>query len=229
MPDSSRLHVPLRITTRSGSVRVIAEESGDLVVDGGTIEQNDDGSLHIRRAPSAGTIEVHCATGTDVTVGTASGKVELVGTLGAVRVATVSGSIRVGDVGRIDVRTKSGKVVIGDCAGECRVTTKSSSVHVRRAALATVAAVSGIVVLERVGGAEVKTISGKVLMSLVADAARVSVHTVSGKVEIQVPPDLRPAARLRTVSGNVRCDCPIGDGPEISVGSVSGSIRVSSA
>ena len=87
MPDPS----PVHITTRSGNVRVQTAEGAVLSVDGGTIEARDDGTMHVRRAPSAGAIEVRCAPGTDVTVGTASGKVELLGALGAVRVATVSG------------------------------------------------------------------------------------------------------------------------------------------
>ncbi|HEY5173654.1 MAG TPA: DUF4097 family beta strand repeat-containing protein [Acidimicrobiia bacterium] len=225
MPDPSLVH----ITTRSGNVRVQTAEGAALSVEGGTIEARDDGTVHVRRAPSAGVIEVRCAPGTDVTVGTASGKVELFGALGAVRVATVSGAIRVVDATRVDVRTKSGRIDIGSCAGECRIMTKSSKVHVGSAGRATVAAVSGLVLLERVGGAEVKTISGKVLLALAPDPGRVSVHTVSGKVEVTVPAETRPATRLRSISGRIECECTPGDDFEIAVASVSGAIRVSSA
>jgi DUF4097 and DUF4098 domain-containing protein YvlB len=219
---------PLKITTRSGTVRVIASEGAALSVEGGSIETRDDGTLHIRRAPSSSTIEVHCATGTDVTVGTQSGKVELTGALVSVRIATVSGKIRVDEATRIDVRTKSGKIEIGTCAGECRIMTKSSAVHVGRAGKATVAGISGVVLLEQVSGAEVKTISGKVLIGLQGNDP-VSVHTVSGKVEISVPAATRPATRLRSLSGKVQCDVASGDDLEIAVMSVSGTIRVSSA
>ena len=225
MPDPA----PIHITTRSRDVLVQAAGDTELSVEGGTIERRDDGTVHIRRAPDASSIEVRCSTGTDVTVGTASGKVELRGALGAVRVATVSGKIRVEDATRIDVRTKSGRVEIGACAGECRVMTKSAKVHVGRAGRATVAAVSGVVLLERVGGAEVKSISGKVLLGLAPDAGRVSVHTVSGKVEIRIPPSSRPSTRLRSLSGRVDCECTPGDDFEIAVASVSGGIRVSTA
>jgi DUF4097 and DUF4098 domain-containing protein YvlB len=225
MPDPA----PLHITTRSGDVRVHAEGDAALSVEGGTIERQDDGTLHIRREPDTNSIEVRCAAGTDVTVGTASGKVELRGALGAVRVATISGKIRVDEATRIDVRTKSGSVDIGACTGECRVMTKSAKVHVGSAGRATVAAVSGIVLLERVGGAEVKSISGKVLLGLAPDPGRVSVHTVSGKVEIRIPASSRPSTRLRSLSGRVDCDCPPGDDFEIAVASVSGGIRVSNA
>jgi DUF4097 and DUF4098 domain-containing protein YvlB len=219
---------PLNITTRSGDIRVTAIDGAALSVVGGTVEYLDDGTAHIRRAPSADKIEVDCASGTDVTIGTDSGKVELVGRFGAVRVATMSGTIRAGEMARIDVRTKSGKVDIGTCSGECRVMTKSAAVHIGRADRATVSVVSGIVLMEQVRGAEVKTVSGKVLLSLAPNSERVSVHTVSGKVEVRVPAATRPSTRLRTISGKIRCDCPTGDDLEIAVASVSGAIRVSS-
>lgn len=60
---------PVHITTRGGKVRVEAAAGHELSVDGGAIELHDDGSIHIRRDPSAGAIEVHRAPGTDVTVG----------------------------------------------------------------------------------------------------------------------------------------------------------------
>jgi DUF4097 and DUF4098 domain-containing protein YvlB len=224
MPDSA----PIHITTRSGTVRVVATPGAELAVVGGTTEPRDDGGVDIRRAESSSSIDVVCATGTDVTVGTVSGKVDLVGALGTVRVATVSGKISVADVARIDVRTKSGKIEIGTCAGECRILTTSSSVHVASAAHARVAGVSGVVLLERVRGAEVKTVSGKVLLGSTG-GERVSVHSVSGKVEIRVPAAARPAARLRSISGRVECDVAPGDDFEIAVNSVSGTIRVSSA
>jgi DUF4097 and DUF4098 domain-containing protein YvlB len=218
---------PLKITTRSGDVRVVVGAPGEFSVSGGTIERLADGTLHIRREKSGNAIEVRCPPGTDVTVGTASGKVELTGPLGAVRVATVSGRIRVDQGTRIDVRTKSGKIDIGTCAGDCRIMTKSSAVHVRRAGRATVAGVSGVVLLEDVGGAEVKTVSGKVLVGSRGDD-RVSVHTVSGKVDVRLPSATRPLARLRSLSGRVNCELVPGDDCEVAVVSVSGAIKVSS-
>jgi DUF4097 and DUF4098 domain-containing protein YvlB len=218
---------PLKITTRSGNVRVVAGAPGELSVTGGTIERLADGTLHIRREKSSSSIDVRCAPGTDVTVGTASGKVELTGPLGAVRVATVSGRISVDEGTRIDVRTKSGKIDIGTCAGDCRIMTKSSAVHVRRAGRATVAGVSGVVLLEEVGGAEVKTVSGKVLVGSGGND-RISVHTVSGKVDVRLPSNARPSARLRSLSGRVNCELEPGDDCEVAIVSVSGAIKVSS-
>jgi DUF4097 and DUF4098 domain-containing protein YvlB len=207
-------------------VRVV--EGGELNVVRGTTERLEDGTIHIRRAPSDSVIEVECAPGTDLKVGTASGKVELGGALGTVRIATMSGKIRVEHAARVDVRTKSGTVAIGDCAGECRVMTTSAKVHIVSAGRATIAAVSGSVFLDHVDSAEVKSISGKVLIAT-GGRERVSVHTVSGKVEVRVPSSVRPSTRLRTVSGRISDACPPGDDCEIAVSSVSGAISVSCA
>jgi DUF4097 and DUF4098 domain-containing protein YvlB len=217
---------PIHITTRSGSVQVVAAEGAELEIVDGFSERHDDGSIHIRRAESSSAIEVRCAPGTDVSVGTNSGNVELGGPLGAVRVATISGKIRIADAARVDVRTKSGKIDIEVCRGECRILTKSSSVHVGSADRATVAVISGIVLLEQVRGAEVKTVSGKVLLGS-KGGDRIAVRTVSGKVEIRVPAAAKPATHLRSLSGRVRCELPPGDDFEIDVASVSGAIQVS--
>jgi DUF4097 and DUF4098 domain-containing protein YvlB len=224
MPDPA----PLKITTRSGDVQVRVVAGRELNVIRGTTEQLEDGTIHIRRAPSDNVIELECAPNTDVKVGTASGKVELEGALGAVRIATMSGKIRVEQAARVDVRTKSGTVDIGECAGECRVMTTSAKVHILRAGRATIAAVSGSVFLEHVDSAEVKSISGKVLIAT-GGRERVSVHTVSGKVDVRVPSSVRPATRLRSVTGRISDACPPGDDCEIAVSSVSGTISVSCA
>jgi DUF4097 and DUF4098 domain-containing protein YvlB len=106
--------------------------------------------------------------------------------------------------------------------------TTSAKVHIVSAGRATIAAVSGSVFLDHVDSAEVKSISGKVLIAT-GGRERVSVHTVSGKVEVRVPSSVRPSTRLRTVSGRISDACPPGDDCEIAVSSVSGAISVSCA
>jgi DUF4097 and DUF4098 domain-containing protein YvlB len=219
---------PVHVTTRSGMVRVAAVEGSELSVIGGTIEPRPDGGVDIRRAPSAKTIEVRCAPDTDITVGTDSGNIELSGRLGAVRVASKSGKILVAEAATVDARAKSGKIEIGTCSGECRIMAKSAAVTVERADRATVATVSGVVRLQQVRGAEVKAVSGKVSIGSTGHD-RVSVHSVSGKVEIRVPPSIRPSTRLRSVSGKIDSKVTTGDDFEISVSSVSGTIQVSNA
>jgi DUF4097 and DUF4098 domain-containing protein YvlB len=222
MPEPLRLNV----STRSGNVRVVGEPGIELSVEGGSVVREHEGALEIRRSEGAGTIEVRCPAGSDVTIGTVSGKIDTEGPLGAVRVATVSGTVHVAEANRVDVRAKSGSVDIGTCTGECRVVVTSAKVHVGKAQRVSIAGVSGVVLAEGVEGAEVKTVSGKVLLGTTG-AGKVSVHTVSGKVDILVPHDVQPATRLRSISGRVRCECPTGRDGEIAVASVSGGIRVS--
>jgi DUF4097 and DUF4098 domain-containing protein YvlB len=218
--------VRLNISTRSGSVRVIAEAGTDLRVDGGSVVGAHDGALEIRRDRHASEIVVYCPVGSDVTVGTVSGPVEMEGPLDAVRIATVSGKVRVAQAERVDVRAKSGSIVIGTCNDECRVVVTSAKIHIGHARRAAIAGVSGVVLAENVDGAQVKTVSGKVLLGTTG-AGNVDVHTVSGRVEITVPSDVQPNTRLRSLSGRVVCDCARGDDGEIAVASVSGAIKVS--
>ena len=218
----------LKVSTRKGSVRVVTDPDADLYVEGGSVIGEHEGVKDIRRAEGSKQIVVHCPTGTDITIGTASGSIETDGTLGSVRIATVSGKVRVGDVERVDVRTKSGSVQIGNVAGECRVIVTSGKIHIAHAQRATIAGVSGVIVMDDVEGADVKTVSGKVIIGTTG-RGNVNVRTVSGVVEVTVPPDVQPLTRLRSVSGRIRCDCATGHDGEIAVKSVSGTIRVSCA
>jgi DUF4097 and DUF4098 domain-containing protein YvlB len=222
MADPARLN----ITTRSGKVKVIAAAGAGLSIDGGAVVSDVDGVVDIRRDRSAGEIVVHCELGTNATIGTVSGNVSTEGELGDVRVATVSGKVRIPAAQRLDVRTKSGSVDIGTVAGECRLVVTSAKVHIGAAQRAAIAGVSGVVVADHVEGADVKTVSGKVQLST-KGAGHVSVRTISGTVEITVPSDVRPTTRLRSITGKVSCDCERGRDGEIAVATVSGAIRVS--
>ncbi len=215
------------VTTRSGAVHVVAVPGAGLTVEGGSVVAQHDGVLEIRRDRDKKKIVVHCAAGSDVTIGTVSGSIDTEGALGAVRVATVSGKVNVREAARVDVRAKSGAVEIGTVTDECRVVVTSAKVRIGRARRAAIAGVSGVVVADDVEGADVKTVSGKVTLGTAA-GGHVTVRTVSGKVEIRVPPEMQPNTRLKSVTGRIECDCERGDDGEIAVASVSGAIRVSS-
>ncbi len=220
--------VRIRISTRSDNVRVLAAPGAPFSVDGGVVISEQDGELDVRRAPDSNKIEVRCGTGTDVTIGTTSGKIECEGALGALRIATVSGKVHVDEGARIDVRSKSGVVDVERCTGECRVVVTSGRVRVGHAQRVAIAGVSGLVVAEQVEAADIKTVSGKVVLGA-SGSGRLRVHTVSGKVEILVPAGTQPATRLHSLSGRVENEVPPGTDGEIKVASVSGVIHVSSA
>src|SRR5919202_776093 len=99
---------PLRInvSTRSGRVRIEAREGAGLRVQGGNVEQDDDGTMRITAATGGSqSVDVLCPAGTDAIVGTASGRIELVGPLGDVRVTTASGKITIEHARSVDIRT----------------------------------------------------------------------------------------------------------------------------
>jgi DUF4097 and DUF4098 domain-containing protein YvlB len=222
--------VRVQISTRSGNIRVLAEAGAELSVEGGVIVNEELGVVEIRRDRDADAkeITVVCPAGTDVTAGTTSGKISTLGRLGSVRVASVSGKIHVAWAERADARSKSGAITIDEVTNDCRVVVTSAKVHIGKAQRASIAGVSGVVTMENVEGADVKTVSGKVLIST-SGGGEVNVRTVSGLVEVTVPREVQPATKLKTVSGKVRCDCPTGDDGAICVTSVSGTIRVACA
>jgi DUF4097 and DUF4098 domain-containing protein YvlB len=215
-----------RIENRSGSVRVRAEPGTGVEVNGGEIEPQDDGSVLVRGAKGGSkSLDVVVPEGADIVIGTASGSVDVSGDVGIARVACKSGSIRIERANDVDARTHSGSVTIGDCEGECRAVVVSGSVQIDSAGSASVAAVSGSVRLGEVDAAEVKTVSGKIVVGANA-TGHVRVKSVSGTVEVSVPDERAPATRLKSMSGSIRCDCPQGDDGQIEVKTVSGTIRV---
>ena len=216
----------VNVSTRSGRVRVEGRDGAGLRVEGGTIERDDDGTVRIAAATGGShSVSVVVPAGTDVIVGTASGRVELRGSLGDVRVTTASGKIIVDAARSVDIRTASGTIDIGEVAGACRVVTKSSRVSVGSVANLDCSAVSGRIEVGGVQDASVRTVSGRIDLGTQA-TGRVEVRSVSGKVELAVPRDRRPATTLKTVSGRVRCECENGTDGEISVATTSGTIDV---
>jgi DUF4097 and DUF4098 domain-containing protein YvlB len=207
-------------------VRVEAREGAGLSAKGADVSALRDGSMHITAAKGGShSVDVVCPPGTDLIVGTESGSIELVGRLGDVRVTTRSGKISIDQASHIDVRTASGSIEIGECTGACRVVTKSSRVKIGNVGNFDCSAVSGRVEVGDVEDASVRTVSGRVAMST-RQTGRVEVRSVSGKIEVAVPRDRRPATLLKSLSGRIHCDCETGSDGEISVATTSGTISV---
>jgi DUF4097 and DUF4098 domain-containing protein YvlB len=235
MPSSYTVAIPghaeLHLTNRSGSVTVIAEDRLDVYAEEGAssrgAEPDPTGRVSIRgaRAGSAGML-VRCPAGTDLAVGTISGNVELRGPLGEVRITTISGSIAVERAEEIDARTISGHIAVERCSGRCSLRTKSGRAQCGSAHDARVSTISGQIRLDEASGkVRAQTVSGTVAVGTQRHGD-VSVQTMSGPVKIEVPPGLRPHARLRSMTGRPRCDCEQGDDLHIAVQSVSGKIEV---
>jgi uncharacterized protein (DUF2345 family) len=214
----------LNISRRSGKVRVIADPGVPIAVDGGTIESNADGSFEIRAVQSA-VLEVRCPTGSDLTIATSSGGIDVRGEAGSVKVTTKSGKLAIERASSIDARGASGRVEIGACAGECHLVLVSGNVHIREAGSAVVATVSGKIEADAVDDAEVKTVSGSIELGA-RGGGRLEARSISGSVKISVPDADRPATRLKSLSGRIKCECGQGNDGEISAKTVSGSISV---
>jgi DUF4097 and DUF4098 domain-containing protein YvlB len=214
----------LRISRRSGKVRVVADPGAPVSVEGGTLESKDDGTLEIHALGSS-TLLVTCPAGSDLTISTASGAIEVTGDAGSVKVTTKSGNLEIERAAAIDARGASGRVDVGVCTGECHVVFVSSKVHVDSAGRAVIATVSGNIEVDEVGDAEVKSVSGNIELGA-RGGGRLSARSISGSVRISVPDGDHPATRLKSVSGRVSCECSPGEDGEITAKTVSGRIKV---
>ena len=114
------------------------------------------------RAAGSSVLEVQCPTGSDLTISTASGAVDVEGDAGSVKVTTKSGNLSIERATAVDARGASGKVEVGVCTGDCHVVFVSSNVRIGEAAKATVATVSGNIDVGAADVAEVKTVSGNI-------------------------------------------------------------------
>jgi DUF4097 and DUF4098 domain-containing protein YvlB len=213
----------LTITARSGSIVVRTGPGPDIEARGAKVRLEGDGSTRIDGGSK--TIEVVCPEGSDVILGTSSGKVTLEGPLGDVRITGSSGSMHVEQARSLDLRVRSGSVEIGDIAGHCRVVAVSGRIEVDRAGSIDLAGVSGTVTVGSTGGGKVRTTSGRVAVGL-DQAGDLEVRGVSGTMEIDVARGIEPELRLHTVSGRVKRDLEQGNDCVISVRTVSGSITV---
>lgn len=175
----------VRIAAGSGSVQVVAGDHAFRVE--GVAEVRIDG----RRATVETTrrVTVYVPEGTDIVIGSSSGRVDVRGVAGAVAVANESGSITIDEADSVDARTSSGRVKVGCCHGDCRV--KSSS---------------GRVTVDHCGDADVSTSSGRIDLR---DAdGWVRAHCVSGRICIEM--DGPYDAEAETVSGRVQITYPAG-------------------
>lgn len=219
----------LRVQSRSGRVHVIAEGRDDVHVETDRPEAFFDEAAQVLtvRSSRGGSkpITVRCPIDTDVEVGTQSAAVRLEGKLGAVAVSTMSGGIDVQESDESDLRSMSGTISLGTCHGRCRVNNVSGSVTGGAADDLHASTVSGSIKFERVlGEVRARTVSGSVEFEATG-AAPIAVKTVSGKVRITLPEGTEPQTVFKT-HGRVRCDLTPGRDCRIDATSLSGSIEI---
>jgi DUF4097 and DUF4098 domain-containing protein YvlB len=212
----------LEIATQSGAVIVWARPITQPEVLRGSAEIRADGVV---RTGVSSRVEIACPEGTDVIIGSTSGRIECHGPLGRVAITGHSGRISVEQAQSIDVRASSGRVTIGRCAELCRVAATSGGVRIEEAGALDVTITSGRLEAIAVGDAQVHSASGRVVLGLTG-AGSVDVRTVSGRVAVTVPPGIEPALHLVSRSGRVRSEVISGTDGRIGIESFSGSIKV---
>lgn len=180
----------VRISTTSGSVRVTAEPGRTDVWSRSSPVTSADESVTIDGGSSK--VEMLVPEGTDLVIGTISGKVTVAGRVGAVSALTTSGRIFVDHAVSVDARSTSGRVEVAYSDGECRVMSTSGKVQVGRCGAADAASGAGRIVLaDAHGPVRANCTSGRITVSM-AGAHDVDAETVSGRIEISFPSGVRP-------------------------------------
>ena len=213
----------VRVESKSGSVNVTAEDGANLAVSGANIEMKEDGSALVRSGSHS--VDIRCAPGTDIVIGTNSGSVHASGALGTIHAASKSGSIAIEGASAVDARTHSGSVHVGHCTGPCRVVVTSGKIRLGQVGRADIHTVSGTITVDVAHAGEVKTVSGHVRVGTSATDS-LKIRSVSGTVEVAVPVGRMPVTKLKSVSGKIHNECDDGDDGELDIKTVSGTIRV---
>jgi DUF4097 and DUF4098 domain-containing protein YvlB len=213
----------VRIASTSGSVQVVAEVRTDV-----DVPDSVEFSVHDSMTTvSSGSrrVRVRVPEGTDLVIGSASGRVEVIGRAGSVAVVTRSGRVSVDTARSVDIRTTSGRVTVESAEESCRVLTKSARVDIGSCGTAHLTASSGkITVAAASGPVHAHCVSGRIDVATTS-AQDVDAETVSGRITVRMPPDVRPwiVRRNDTELAPERCDCVV------TARSVSGRIDVFTA
>ena len=215
---------PIRITATSGRIEVTAESRDDVAVEQG--QEHPMGGVLEVQGTSAG-VRMRVPVGSDLIIGSHSGAVRLGGDLGNVRVTTRSGSMEIESCASLDARTVSGRVDVGKVAGDAHVKAANGRVTIAEVGgTLTVTSVSGKVEVSQAGGSvHATTVSGRVEVGMTG-AADVRAESVSGRVKVALPPDVRPSVSLRSVSGRCENEMTAGDDCRVTCRSISGRITV---
>ncbi|MGZ4676001.1 MAG: DUF4097 family beta strand repeat-containing protein [Acidimicrobiia bacterium] len=215
---------PVRVTASSGRIEVTAEDRGDIAVERGQ-DHPMGGILEVQGASSG--VRLRVPVGTDLVVGTHSGRVDLHGELGEVRITTRSGAVTIERCRDLDARTVSGRIDVGTVTGDARLKAASGRITVGRVGGELHAtSVSGRVEIgDADGEVRVTSVNGRVEVGL-NGSAPVRCETVSGAICLEVPATARPHTSLRSVSGRCVCDLPEGDDADVVGRSISGTITV---
>jgi hypothetical protein len=215
-------HAIVDIELPSGSVLVTADRSGadrsgmvSLSIDGATpdafdISQVGDSiAIRAKRRGRAARLAIDVPVGTDLNVKGASVDVVARGAIGALRVRSASGDVRVDDVVRADVALASGDTRLEIVRDGANFRATSGDVTLGRVdGRLTASLASGDIHVDELGGdGDFETASGDVSVRRYTGAS-VAVRTVSGDVRIGLPSGIRVEPEISTLSGKVSLPSP---------------------
>ena len=223
----------LEITTRSGSLLVIAEAGrADVEIDGlperGLRRRvwHERGRLHIRGGWRSRALTVRCPAGIDLLAASHAGSLEVQGELGELRLFNHSGPIQIEQAGWLEARTTSGRIDVGRVDGPVTTSTVSGAVTVDLARSVRSYAVSGEVNLKLIQGkVEVRSVNGAVKVST-DGAGEIVVSTVSGSIDICVPEGRRADVQAKRKTGQANISCKRGDDLSIRVSTMTGAVNI---
>lgn len=198
----------VRISSKSGRVRIVAESRMDVEVEGRARVVEDRGQTTIET--SSDSLVVRVPLDSDVVVGTVSSKITAEGRLGHVAAVSESAPVLIESARSADVRTTSGRIQLGEVEGEVRAHTVSARVTVERSGRAEVSTASGRIGLRNVSGpVHAHCTSGRIEVEM-ASAHDVEAETVSGRISVSFPDGVH-AHQLSDASEPrpAECDCTV--------------------
>lgn len=179
--------MPLTVRIASGHHRleIVAGDGAEFNVDGKARVTHSNGSVTVDEPTSR--LRVTVPSGTNLVIGSTSGRVSTKGLLGDVAVVSESGRIDVESAGSLDARAESGAVDVGTITGSCCIRSKSGRVDVEQCGSANVASKSGRVELHHVDGeVDAHSVSGRIELNL-TQPHDVRAETVTGRIEVSLP------------------------------------------
>lgn len=206
----------VRIAAGTNRVTVDARAGAAFALSGKADLVDDAGQITIDRVRSSITVTV--PEGSEIVIGTSTGRVRCTGRLGAVAVTTKTGRVDVDAAASVDVRAATSTVTIGVVTGTCRVHTKSGRVRIDEAGDTEVSTRSGRITLANVRGAvTAHSITGRVNVAM-SESRDVNAETVTGRIELRLPrsaatdtpagatlppPHIAPIVHTRSTTGRV--------------------------
>ena len=237
------------VTAREGTTTEVTLEAqtagGQELIERAVVESRRSGDRHVVvvRIPhkhgmkfvrrNAVNVRVDAPSGADVDVTTASGDIELNGTVGETQIKTASGDLNADDInGDLTAKTASGNISVDDVSGDVRWQSASGDLQADRVSgRANVITASGDVEVGSVGNrVDVRTSSGDVRLGYVSGdtsivgvsgdvrvlsyaSGRLQVRSVSADITVGIAEGVSFAVDAESVSGTVSSEIPVDDFP----------------